>query len=443
MNSGVVIEKAINNFDSFAMPRSPPESLSLLNYMQSNIQKAQPFADIDVLFIQHHLGPFIGRLNAMKLNGLDPDRSWFIDIPYSTNKDVSNKLKEMGFSKRHRAKQFDDPLSDYNASQAHRVASLIKVLERRKNPRPLLVIDDGAYFIRYLNSLLTHLPSKLNRYVGTSVVEQTTRGHRYIFNQGLEVIKKCGLSVVTIAKCKTKKEFEGPFIGAAVSRAMRRSIGDDRILNAQRIGVIGYGVVGEATVREICRICPDAKVDVADIEAGARAKASLLSDQCDGLSQLDDRKEYDIVLGCTGYNSFHLDQRKMLADGAVLASGSSAAIEFNRAGFIELADKYDNDAIELLNKEKAVAAGIHANICMRQENGKCFEFLNAGFPVNFDGRIECLPTIVIQATHGLLFMAGIQALSQKGMGIDTIASDLDQWIFELAVKELSESPEVR
>lgn len=443
MKPDLVIEKALENFDLFQMPESPPENLSLLEELQDCLRETKPFANIDVLFVQHHLGPFIGRLNAMIASGLDPDRSWFVDIPYSTNAEVAKKLGELGFSLHQRAMRFDDPLSNYGSAQAQRVSSLMEILAKRKDPRPLLVIDDGAYFARYLNWLNTWAPDQLDSYAGTSVVEQTTRGHRYLCNHALEVIMRCGLSVVSIAKCKTKKDFEGPFIGAAVSRAMKQRIGKRRICNAKHIAVIGCGVVGEATVKEICRICPDVKIDVVDVDASVREKASHLSKNCEGLPQLRDYREYDIVFGCTGYNSFHLDQRKLLADNAVLARGSSAAIEFNRTGFIELADRYEDDEIEIINRNKTISEGIHAPIFLRQEKGKIFSFLNAGFPVNFDGKIECLPTKIIQATHGLLFTACIQALAQEGPGINTVNPDDDKWIFKRAVSELSKSPELR
>jgi hypothetical protein len=78
------------------MPESPPEELPLLEKLQHRLQGTKPFANIDVLYIQHHLGPLIGRLNAMKASGLDPHRTWFVDIPYSTNDDVVEKLGVRG-----------------------------------------------------------------------------------------------------------------------------------------------------------------------------------------------------------------------------------------------------------------------------------------------------------------------------------------------------------
>ncbi|MCK4833959.1 MAG: hypothetical protein KAT12_04245, partial [Gammaproteobacteria bacterium] len=380
MNHEQIIEKALVNYDLFQVAESPPEYLPLVAKLQERLGSDKPFANVDVLFIQHHLASFIGNLNAMKASGLSPDRTWFIDIPYSTSTEVVDKLGDLDFFKHQMTDLFDEPLSNYNHAQAQRVASLMKALEEREDPCPLLVIDDGAYFVRYLNGLKDHDPDRLHHYAGTSVVEQTTRGHRYLCNEALEVISRCNLSVISIAKCRTKKIFEGPFVGAAVPRALRRAVGDARLTSAKHLAIIGSGVVGEATIRELSRICPDTKIDVVDTDPFTREKASRFSKNCEGVPHLCNNKEYDIIFGCTGYNSFHLEQRKLLADNAILASGSSAAIEFNRTGFIELADKYVDDEIEVINRQETISQGIHAAIHLRHENGKRFSFLNAGFP---------------------------------------------------------------
>ncbi|MHC4945510.1 MAG: hypothetical protein ACYTG7_21060 [Planctomycetota bacterium] len=431
-------ESLLKNSDAFRIPETPPATMPLLEKIKEKQKAPKPFADLDVLFIQHNLGPLVARLQAMKESGMDPGRCWFVDIPYSTNKQVVDRLVEIGFRRDRMALPFDDPLADYSIAQENRIGSLMELLMSREDPRPLLVVDDGAYFARFLNKISERSKNLLDHFNNTSVVEQTTRGHRYLVNHALEVIKRCNISAVTIAKCKTKTRFEGPFIGTAVARAMKNKVGKERIAKAKHIAVIGFGVVGRATVDEIKKLCPDGRKDIVDIDCSLREQATSPEDNCHGLPQLSDDYEYDVVMGCTGYNSFHLDQRKMLADKAVLASGSSAAIEFNRSGFIELADRYNDDEIEVLDRENTRSAGIHAEIRFRQEKGKTFSFLNAGFPVNFDGKLECLPSVLIQATHGLLYQASIQTLEQKGAGVNTVDPVEDDWIFDNAVDEISE-----
>ena len=426
-----ILEEALENYEFFPRTEVPLESLPLLVKLRDRFKSQSPFAEIDVLFIQHHLGSFPGRLNAMIDCGLDPGRTWFIDIPYSTHTDVIDKLHELHFPSNQMTDQLTDPLEPYNEAQSKRVSSLMESLEKRKNPRPLLVVDDGAYFARYLKSLQRDDPDRLKLYMGTSVVEQTTRGHRYLFNDALDVLFACGISVVSIARCKTKTIFEGPFIGAAQALVIRNYFKKQENINAKNAAIIGCGVVGKSTLKELCRLYPYINVDVVDIDASVRSRLS------NGVPQLRNDREYDIVIGCTGYNSFHLDQRSLLADGALLVSGSSAAIEFNRAAFIELADRYPDDEIEILDRVETVAKGLHTEIKFRQEGGKVFSFLNAGFPVNFDGSLESLPSKIIQATHGLMFIASIQTLMQKGPGINTIDPIEDNRVLEEAFDQLA------
>jgi hypothetical protein len=55
-----------------------------------------------------------------------------------------------------------------------------------------------------------------------------------------------------------------------------------------------------------------------------------------------------------------------------------------------------------------------------------FTFLNAGFPVNFDGSVECIPTLLIQPTHGILVAAAYQTLNQE-LGLHALDPVSDDW----------------
>jgi len=370
-------------------------------------------------------------------DGLDPARSWFIDIPYSTNRTAQAAIQAMGCPAEQFTSLFDDPLAPYSVHQQQRVEGILHRLAMRTDPKPLLVIDDGAYFARALLAFSETDPAMAERFRDTAVVEQTTRGHRFLIEHTEAIIKRYGLRTVSIARSKTKTLFESPFIGAAVSRAILRTLEEQGSFfdHINRIAVIGYGPVGQATTAALLRRRPDIQPDVIDtdvdkheaiIRAGANPHAAL-----------PQKGVYDLVVGCTGYNSFKLEHRQQLADGALLASGSSAAIEFNRAGFIELADRSADDEIEVLEREVTRAKGLHATIHIRQEERKTFAFLNAGFPVNFDGRLECLPTNVIQATHTLLYAAAQQVLEMTQPGFSMLNKDIDEWIQSHALEHLS------
>lgn len=435
------IENALLNFCREEIPTSIPLRLEFLEtqlnaLLLKEFRRQDIFAGIDVLFIQHHLGPFIAKLHAMFNNELDRSRCWFIDIPYSTNHSVKDYIGKNICSQDQASRPFTDPLAPYSEIQSIRVARLMEKIIGRKDPQSrLLVLDDGAYFARYLDFIKNDQPELLQHFKKACLVEQTTRGHRYLETHKDDLIRLCDLSIVSIARCKTKLQFESPFIGASMGRALGKALGEDRLRNFRSIGIIGYGTVGEATVDDLLRKSPKARIEIVDIDEGKLRAAGNKNVNAQAMKQLRDDGSYELVVGCTGYNSFKLEQRYCLADGAFLASASSAAVEFNRAGFIELADRDPQDEIELLNREDTQRKGIHAPIEIRYEGGKKFTFLNAGFPVNFDGQLECLPTRMIQSTHALMIAASWQALTQ-GAGFSRIEKTLDESIYDMSIKEL-------
>ena len=111
----------------------------------------------------------------------------------------------------------------------------------------------------------------------------------------------------------------------------------------------------------------------------------------------------------------------------MLVSGSSAAIEFNRERFIDRAYRQDMGDFFIIDPEKTRMDGIHAKINMNLDDKK-FSFINAGFPVNFDGRIECIPYQIIQLTHCMLIAASQETLGKKH-GLHHLNNINDNWIY--------------
>jgi hypothetical protein len=433
------IDQALGSFESEEIPSAPPRSLPLLGALRHRFPGPGAFTDLDTLFVQHHLGPFTVRLQVMREDGLDMERAWFVDIPYSTCP-AARAAAHRGCPPGHTVELFDDPLAPYAETQLARVLVLLRDLAIEKRGR-LLVVDDGGYFLSALNLLRASKPAVAALFAGAHVVEQTTRGHRVV-ERSAGLIHDLRLTVVSIARCDTKLRFESPFIGAAVSRAIGRTLRANAGLTSgiRRASVLGFGPVGEAVTGALLRADPSLRIDVVDPdrEKHGRIRALGAAPLRELPERLPEADRYDLVAGCTGYNSFKLHERRLLAPRAVLASGSSAAVEFNRAGFIELADAYPDDEIEVLDRAKVRAEGLHATIPMRYEDGHVLYFLNAGFPVNFDGRMECLPARVIQATHCLLFHAGRQALAAESPGVHRFDSAVDAWLLEQAPAALED-----
>jgi hypothetical protein len=431
LQDNLVIQKALGRFYEDEIPNKIPESLPLVEEFCKSKLAPEIFADMDVLFIQHHLGPLIPRIHAMFNHGLEASRCWFVDIPYSTNNCVREELKKMGCPENQMARPFNDPIAPYSMRQCERVEHMIKLLANHDSTR-ILVVDDGAYFIRALNHLLFRDKGLIMHFKkrDTYVVEQTTRGHRYLEKKdGEEMLTSLNMPVVSIARARTKYDLESPFIGAAVSRGMIHALKKSgRLANGLgRVLVIGFGAVGQATTRELSKLKLDKPIEVYDIKK--KLKKEIEKTGAHALKTFPKKGPYDTVFGCTGYASINTVRKlRILARNAVLVSGSSAAIEFNREKFIDRAYKRDKDNFSIIEPEKTRNAGIHATINMQLENNK-FSFLNAGFPVNFDGRLECLPYLIIQITHGMLIAAAQETLG-KQPGLHYLNHYDDDWFYK-------------
>lgn len=431
MTKDPLIAAALVRYRSWRGPRKLPDTLPLLDAFRRANPVPNAFANLDVLFIQHHLGPLIPRIRAMADDGLDLDRCWFVDIPYSTNGRVRQELRKLGCDEDRMTREFDDPLAPYLPSQIGRTKRLItQFLQARVDiDRDLLVVDDGAFFVRALHDLTRRRSRKR---IGSlakriHVVEQTTRGYRHLQQPSLmETIHTWDIPVVTVAQSYTKNLLESPFIGASVARGILNRLRKDGRTPGDRSLIIGLGKVGKNVTPAIQELSPEAAIDVFDTNLELSREVKALGAR--PLQSFPETGSYDMVVGCTGDASFPLHARSILADDALLVSGSSGAVEMNREKFVELADQKPDDEIKILRRRATKREGIHASIRFR-DAGNEFTFLNGGFPVNFDGLLENLPTSLIQPTHALMFAAGRQALRMNGAGLAYLNFGDDFWIY--------------
>ena len=405
-----------------------PEGLRLLEeFNRIKIQDQTFLKDVSVLFIQHHLAPFIGRLKQMKNNGMMPNATWFVDIPYSSNEKVISKIKNE-FTSYDFPNQYKDPLDNYTKSQLERVKSTVREIIE-SNPSKILVVDDGAYFIRALHDIFISdaetLYSLQNK---VYIVEQTTRGHRYLKSKKYQtIIEILNSPVVSIARSNTKLDIESPFIGIACIKSIERNqrirskLKSNKNLN---IGIIGFGAIGEAVLQSVRKIAmKNKRMDVIEIDYTKWADIEKA-----GGNPISDfnKNKYDILFGCTGYKSFGWNDRIKVNNDGLLVSVSSASIEFSRQNFIEFANLYPDDPIEIEIAEPE--KGIHSDLLFKNVDSR-FYFINGGFPVNFTGERECLPLKFIQPTHALLYAASYQVLNQPRPGVHPLLDEYDYWIY--------------
>jgi hypothetical protein len=433
------IRKALKSLPTEIEDEFPLEMPLLDDFRKAHVRGSDSLSHLEVLFIQHHLGPFLLRLNSLFDEGLKPEKTWLVDIPYSTNERVRQEIpKRFGVPHFQIAPPFRDPIAPYAMLQLQRVKHIVYHLANRLSQSPLLVVDDGAYFIRALKDIDTLEPGFARAFKGqTVIVEQTTRGHRYLDEEGCKnfVERVVVAPVVSIARCNTKTEVEAPFIGAAASRAAVKTFKSEGIdINSLgQIAIIGFGPVGKAVFQALRVFNHQYPIRVVDTDIGKHTKIADFGGI--PLESLPGKGNFDLVVGCTGYSSFDLSDWKCLSENAMLASCSSAAVEFNRKKFVDLAELYPDDQIVLIEKEKTRQKGIHATVKIQNlDTNQQVSFLNASFPINFDGRMECLPVRYIQATHTLLYAAMYQVLETSKPGMTGIDPKVDAEISENAMK---------
>jgi len=421
-----LISKLLDRFYEEKIPNRIFENLPFINYFSKEKLSQNTFSGWEVLFIQHNLGPFVSRLIAMNNSGLSFDRTWILDIPYSTNLKVRKKIHDIGIPKEHCVEMLTNPLEHYTRRQLERLEDLVKKIIVKK-PKKLLVIDDGAYFVRLflrLESIEPEVAKNLGK-IKIHLVEQTTRGLRFLKEiKYQKLLKKYKIPVVSIAKTQTKANLESPFIGAAVARSVLNKLQEQQKTKKDlgKILVIGYGSVGKATTKALQEFSESVYVYDKDKKKQKEAK----NDNVFTLTKFPKRGNFNTVFGCTGYFSFGVKKTEILADDANLISGSSAAIEFNRPKFIEFAYEDLHGDFFIKDPEITRREGIHATITMVKKR-KTFSFLNAGFPINFTGKIESQPYWSIQMTHVLLLAAAKQVRNEVA-GLHSLNLKEDYWI---------------
>ena len=455
-------DRALKLYREWEVPSEQdyPRVLPILDSFRHDRQKRgrnpKPFDGYRALFIQHHLGPLLGRMETLFDAGIRPEDCWFVDIPYSTNAHVWHELRNLGCPRNQAAPPFNHPLQIYHDSQLARVCGVIEAIAEA-GPEKLLVIDDGAYFLRAVAHLqdgdrdITHQFGTDSGQTKVAIVEQTTRGHRFVSTGSAQVLlDEIAAPLVSVARAFTKTRLEGVFIGESVAKSLLATLEDaDPPENAI---VLGFGVVGRATVAAL----KDRELKTSVVEPDTLKEEMIRAAGATPLVRLPStRREnhiYDLVVGCTGYGSLALSHRNLLADGAHLVSASSAAIEFNRARFIERAHDVNFHSLQLvgpaatdsMREVNEITYAIHEPLTFSATSEFDqfeFTFVNAGFPVNFTGKIESLPMPLIQSTHGLLYAAAVEAterLDIGSVGIHDLNEDDDIWLFVEGMKELDD-----
>ncbi|MEI7979513.1 MAG: hypothetical protein WCI53_11770 [Bacteroidota bacterium] len=402
-----------------------PSSMPILNTYLNKYKGKKPFKDFTILMIQHQLGNQVPQTLALIELGLDPTKIFWLDIPYTSSKKVREYLiqnsgipAENFFTSDYNILQ---PYANYQRKRAQEILSLLL----KNPPKHLIVLDDGAYFIEAMVTFKQKLPM-------VTIVEQTTRGIIKIENNASLKHFTQDLTLVNVAQSKPKTTLEPPFIGHSICKSLIRKLGVGFVNKDKKCLILGYGAIGKS-VAESMREIGYSQIYVYDKKA-SNLKKAVENHYIKWNREKD--IQFDLVVGCSGTCSFGIGDYVYLNDGAILASASSGSVELSREDFIELAISNESDDIILKTKglrKKNIHSDLQFQLVDREVT-----FLNGGFPINFDGRTNCVPSHYIQPTNVMMVEAARISTQISKKGRYKFSSSFCKWLREEFEKELGE-----
>ena len=157
--------------------------------------------------------------------------------------------------------------------------------------------------------------------------------------------------------------------------------------------------------------------------------------------KVGDLVDYDLVTWTvTAYNRYDFDGDRVdeweLTEGhrkRYLERSDDDGVQWSLSKKIPIGALDGDVRREIIDRDETIKGGIRSPLRIRNTHTRRqVNFLHASFPINFDGRMECLPPWAIQATHSLLYAAGYQALESERPGFSPLARDVDGEINERA-----------
>lgn len=298
-----------------------------------------PCKPASVVFVTHVLDTAV---RFVELVASTTDIASIVAIPYSTTVTARDEL----------CTQFDllEPVTAADMMIA--VSDAVRAALTQSSERNVIVQEIGGY----CSSQIARL-ARCTNFGG--VVEDTMQGHwRY------QAIGDLACPVLTIAESPLKA-LENRQVGRALAYSLETLLRSRffRIPVETKIGVLGYGGIGEGTAASLRSM--GARVSVYDPNPIRMARAFV-----EGLDTQDREtvlRESDVLIGVSGQRSITVDDVDLLKDGAILASGSSKRVEIDVEGLHAAADDVITD-------------GGLATLTIR---GKAIRLVNDGTPINF------------------------------------------------------------
>ncbi|MFH0773421.1 MAG: NAD(P)-dependent oxidoreductase [bacterium] len=383
-----------------------PASLPALTYLSHlyNLEKIRPFDGLKILAVQHLLGSTIPFFEMLEKGGVKPQDVYIVGKAYSSHPKVVKLLQAKGYNV-----TFDEVFDHidnlpYDTTLEKHIISTAKNLLDNLGKKRGLIIDDGGKAIRLLHQLY---PQLADRFTG---VEQTSRGARLVSTIDL----KC--PIVNVARSDAKTINESPMIAKSmvdefVTSLIRWDASGVFKAKGNNMLLLGYGYIGEQVAKKMKNY--DFNVTVYDPDSNKLKKA-----MDDGYVTVSIRANaYDkahIIVGASGTQVIPHEEYNALAKGTLLVNMASTDTEFS-AWNLRPQGKIVDQCILPSDKQylSTYMPLPWRSLYKIQLSQTYFYLANGGFPSDFSGKINPIPSEDIQLTSALLLGGAIQSTQAR------------------------------
>lgn len=359
------------------------EKLPVLNSIVNKILTSKnpaPLANATVVYIHHALESSLTLLKSTIKLGLLPKNIFVLNKYYSQCESIAKEIKNLGIN----YQSCSEPvgLGRFSQSFIYDISILWhNVLTAKQGTDKLIIMDHGGYALNYIPAEILHRYNVIG-------VEKTRAG---FINFNLDDLP---FPIIDIASCAAKKILESPLIAeAVVAKLMPLVPIKESYLTCC---VIGYGAIGKALSKKLSSLKHRVIAYDKQIERLKEAAEDIVI--ADDLASAIRFSDY--IFGCTGQDiSKSIDLFRHCYKDKVLISCSSEDKEF----------------LSLLRHiQQQHPSDIHINplhdITWKNDVGANIRIVRGGFPVNFDGSKESVPSNDIQLTRSLVLAGALQAV---------------------------------
>ena len=328
-----------------------------------------------IISVQHLLQSTGSMFEAFIQYGFKPDNIFLTGKIYSTHEATQIKLKSLGINIIESTVPTE--LGIYIESLEKDVCKMWQLLSTKlKTESKIIILDDGGYTLK-------NVPYSILKNHSVFGIEQTTSGIRMQSAFGK-------FPVIHLAASATKVIIEPPIVSEAVKIQLGEIIEE---LHPGKIGIIGYGNIGRALVKDFKSKYSILVFDIKNEWKGDPLEAVTY---CKSIN--DVYNQSNVVIGATGQDISDLNWLTNSSNDKTLISISSGDIEFNN--LLKQCKPYLTEEIknplQILNLKTA--------------QGHSLKILRGGMVANFTGAPDSSPGNIIQVTRGLLFSAVVQII---------------------------------